>query len=331
MKTSLRNFLITFFASVLFFGIAAYFISSFVTATLTDSIEGSPAVSLEIVTQTTETQPNAEQDDIFASIKGESFNFVIIGTDYQPELFGDYNIEDTYADTFPEMRNRKYCADAIVLVRFDKEGRKILVSSIPSDMRLKIDGTFTTLGDVYRDNGLEFFLDKLTGLTGFEIEKYFVIDVADFAPLVNILGGVDFYVPEDMEYSDPSQSLEIDLKKGKQYINGERAQQLLRYNNYSDSSNSREKTTCDFIFALADKISDASYIKKASSLFTAFEDYITTNYTLDDLADNLDMMSHYKVFEKITYSYPGKNVTVGKTKYFDPDIKEAIGEYAKYR
>ncbi len=331
MKISLRNFLITFFVSILFFGVAAYFISTFVTATLTDSIDGNPAVSLDIITQPIESEVDSEQDDIFANIKGDSFNFVIIGTDYQPDLFNDYEIEDSYTDTFPEKRNRIYSADAIAVIRFDKEGRKILISSIPSNMRLKVDGSFTMLGDIYRENGLEFFLDKLTGLTGFDIDKYFVIDVADLAPLVDILDGVDFYVPENMSYTDPSQDLTIDLKKGKQHIDGEAAEQLLRFNDYKDTSNSREKTACDFILALADKISDVSYIQKAVSLFTAFDEYITTNYTLEDLADNLDVMAHYQVFEKVTNVYPGKQISVGKEQYYDPDIKDAIGEYAKYR
>ena len=331
MKVSLRNFLITFFVSILFFGVAAYFISTFVTATLTNSIDGNPAVSLEIITQPIESSVDSEQDDIFANIKGESFNFVIIGTDYQPDLFNDYEIEDTYVETFPEMRNREYSADAIAIVRFDKEGRKVLISSVPSNMRLKVDGSFTTLGDIYRENGLEFLLDKLTGLTGFEIDKYFVIDVADLAPLVDIFDGVDFYVLEDMSYSDPSQNLTIDLKKGKQHLSGKAAEQLLRFTDYKDSSNSREKTACDFILTLANKISDISYIEKAVSIFTAFDEYITTNYTLEDLADNLDVMAHYQVFEKVTHVYPGKYITVGKNEYFDPDIKDAISEYTKYR
>lgn len=332
MKTSVRNFIITFLAALLIFGIAAYFISSFVTATLTESIEGTPAVSLEIITETADTSQNdPDTPDVFDSIKGESFNFVIIGTDYQPNVLDDYDVESKYTDGFPAERNREYCADAVAVVRFDKEGKRLLISTIPTSMRLEVSGLVTTLGDIYVEYGLEFFLNKLTALTGFELDKYFVIDVKNFAPLINTIGGVTFTVPEDMSYSDPEQDLTIELKKGSQYINGEKAEQLLRYNGYTNPSNSRPKTTAEFIKAVADKLSDSSFIEKAASYFTAFQKYITTNYTAEDLAANLDMISHYEDFEKVVSVYPGKYITVDGEKRFEPDIKTAVSEYAVYR
>ncbi|MBQ7821415.1 MAG: LCP family protein, partial [Clostridia bacterium] len=272
MKTSVRNFIITFFASLLIFGVAAYFISSFVSTTLTESFENSPAISLDIITAESDTADSPNNiPDVFDSIKGESFDFVIIGTDYQPELLDDYNVEDKYTDGFPKERNREYEADAVAVVRFDKEGKRILISTIPTSMRLEVNGLVTTLGDVYRENGLEYFLDKLTALTGFELDKYFVIDVNDFAGLINTIGGVNFNVPENMSYSDPEQELEIELKKGSQYINGDKAEQLLRFNDYVSSDNSRAKTTAQFMLAVADKLADASFIEKATSYFSAFK------------------------------------------------------------
>ncbi len=332
MKTSVKNFLITFFVSLIAFGIAAYFISSFVTATLKESFEDIPAVSFDIVTQPSDSQqPDDNKPDIFDSIQGDSFHFVIIGTDYQPELLDDYDVEDSYTDGFPKRRNRRYEADAIAVVRFDKESRRILISTLPSSMRLEVNGLITTLGDIYMDNGLEYFLDKVSALTGFEIDKYFVIDIDDFSPLINTIGGVNFNVPENMSYEDPEQELVIDLKKGNQYINGDKAEQLLRFDNYTNSDNSRAKTTSEFMLAVAEKLSGASFIEKATSYFKAFSEYFTTNYTAQDLADNLDMISHYQDFEKVISVYPGKYLTVGGEQRFEPDIMAAVSEYAEYR
>lgn len=332
LKSSARNFIITFFVSLIVFGVAAYFVSSFVTSTLTESFEDKDAVSLDIITVESNTEQNGEDaSDVFDSIKGESFDFVIIGTDYQPDILNDYDIESKYTDGFPKRRNREYKADAVAVVRFDKEGKKLLISTIPTTMRLEVGGIITTLGDVYRENGLEYFLDKLTALTGFELDKYFVIDINDFPALINTIGGVNFNVPENMSYEDKEQKLKIDLKKGNQYINGDKAAQLLRFNDYVNPDNSRAKTTAEFMLTVADKLSEASFIEKATSYFTSFKKYFTTNYTADDLLENLDMISHYADFEKVITVYPGKYLTVGGAQRFEPDIKAAVSDYASYR
>ena len=56
-----------------------------------------------------------------------------------------------------------------------------------------------------------------------------VIDNQALIKLVDVVGGVDFYVPMDMKYDDPSQDLYINLKEGQQTLNGDKAEQLLRY------------------------------------------------------------------------------------------------------
>ncbi len=333
MKASLRNFLITFLVSLIIFGIAAYFVSGFVTNTITDTIDGSDTVSFEIVTQTEDSTSESDKPQIPPEeIKGESFTLALIGTDYQPKLFDDYSVEENYAgDGFPPLRDRTYAADTVVIVRGDKATQTFLFTAVPTDMRLDVDGRIMTLGEVYYEKGLEYFMHKLTALTGFELDKYFVVNIGDLADIVNTFGGVSFNVPEDMSYEDPAQELTIDLKRGNQYIDGKKAAQLLRYDNYASSDNSRSKTTADFMLALAEKLSDASYIEKATSLLKAVSKYATTNYTAEDLADNLGVIMKYDDFEKLTLAYPGKYITVGDERRFEPDIKAAISAYSVYR
>lgn len=332
MKTSLRNFLITFLSAIVIFAILAYFVSSFVTATITDSLEGTPAVSLEIITDALDTSvPEDTETHILDTIDGESFNFLFIGTDYQPDLLNDYDVESKYTDSFPKKRNREYSADALVLVRFDKEGKKLLVSSIPSNMRLEVNGHITTLGKVYFDNGLEYFINTVSAMTGLEIDKYIVIDVEDFAPIIDLIGEITFDVPENMSYEDPQQKLIIDLKKGKQKLDGKASEQLLRFDDYVNSSNSRAKTTADFFVAVADKIADSSLIKNLTTFYKSFDKYITTNFTADDLTSKLDIITHYKDFEKVITTYPGKYINNSGSSVFDPDIKSAINDYAEFR
>jgi LCP family protein required for cell wall assembly len=307
MKSAILRFIVSFLISIIAFGLIAYAISSFVVGELSASFEGGTESQTSAVTDdVTETEEvETLPPDVIEEIKGESFSLLLIGTDYQGELFDDYDVESEYTDTFPQRRNRKVCADTVAIVRFSKEAQKVLITTLPTDFIIKVNGRNTTLGEVYGEQGLDFFINKVTGLTGIELNKYCVINVEDLPEIVDILGGVSFYVPEDMKYEDPGQELTIDLSMGTMMIKGEEAEQLLRFDNYKKSGNSREKTTADFLLALADKlITDKDVIKKADELFEKVVELVTTNYEVTDLIADLELVSYYEDFEKVVMVCP---------------------------
>ena len=47
---------------------------------------------------------------------------------------------------------------------------------------------------------------------------------------------MEFYVPIDMKYDDTSQDLHINLKEGMQKLNGDQAEQVLRFRHNNDGS-----------------------------------------------------------------------------------------------
>lgn len=325
MKIAIRNFIISFLISMVAFGLAAYVISNFVSSTIIDSFERNS----EEVSNSDESENGSEPQitlppDVIDEIKGESFNVLFIGTDYQPTRLNDYNVEDNYKDSFPEKRNRTVSADTIAVVRFSKETQTVLIATLPGDMPLMVNGIDTTLADSYGEHGLDFFINKISALTGYDLDKYFVIDTESISSIVNILGKINFYVPEDMKYEDKEQGLSIDLKRGTKLLNGNEVEQLLRYNNYTNEGNSREKTTADFMLALADKLlTDNSFLSGASAVFLKLTDSLTTNYTAAELAEDLELVSYYSDFEKVIKVYPDINS--------DLDLQKAIEALAAYR
>ena len=50
-----------------------------------------------------------------------------------------------------------------------------------------------------------------------------------FRNIIDAIGGVEFDVPIRMFYNDPEQNLHIDLQKGKQLLNGKKAEMLVRF------------------------------------------------------------------------------------------------------
>ncbi|PKM51332.1 MAG: hypothetical protein CVV02_06930 [Firmicutes bacterium HGW-Firmicutes-7] len=105
-------------------------------------------------------------------------------------------------------------------------------------------------------------------ITGLEIDYMARIDVDGFSDFIDVVGGVEFYVPERMYYNDAYQDLYIDLQEGLQVLDGDKAEQLVRYRQYKMGDLQRIKVQQDFIAALFDEIMDVNDFSKVKELAT---------------------------------------------------------------
>ncbi len=334
MLSALRNFLLTFLIAALIFGGLAYLIVGFVLSTLTDvtvpSTEPDDTIRLTLPEDTdpptTDVPPPPDEEPIV----GETFNILLVGSDYQPDIFDDYHYEENYTGTgFPDKRSRKYGADMLILVRVDKTARKFIFCPIPRTTRVLVDGLNTQIGDVYAAKNMEFLCGKVAGLTGLEINYWATLDVGGIADVVNALGGVTYYVPENMEYEDEEQGLVINLKKGTTNLNGEKAAQLLRYAGYG--TNSRMNTAVDFLKAMLAKLTNISNLSKAPDFYRAATRTVKTNFTSDDFMNNLDLIFAYSKFEAVTITYPGSTKMTEGVTYFEPALTNAMSLFSQYK
>lgn len=62
-----------------------------------------------------------------------------------------------------------------------------------------------------------------------DIDRYVLIDTAVFARIIDAVGGIEYDVPFAMHYDDPVQNLHIHLEKGKQILDGKKAEGFMRY------------------------------------------------------------------------------------------------------
>ena len=74
--------------------------------------------------------------------------------------------------------------------------------------------------------GLKQFLSRALGV---RIHTVAAIDLEGVASLVDAVGGVDVEIPQDMDYSDPAQHLEIHLRCGMTHLNGKDAESFVRF------------------------------------------------------------------------------------------------------
>ena len=110
-----------------------------------------------------------------------------------------------------------------------------------------------------------------------------MVDLKAFVEIVDLVGGVEFDVPQDMFYNDPTQDLYINLQKGQQLLDGEHAMQLVRYRKYDAADLKRISVQQDFLRALAKKCVSIGSLTKIREYAEIVQTYVDTDLTLGNI------------------------------------------------
>lgn len=125
--------------------------------------------------------------------------------------------------------------DTIQLIRCNFEDNTIGMMQIPRDTEVDVPGHGRgKINSVHVFYGPEATADVVARLTGIHADKVIVVNYDTIRTVVDLLGGVEIDVPRDMKYRDRRGDLDIDLKKGKQLLNGQQVVGFLRYRHDSD-------------------------------------------------------------------------------------------------
>lgn len=130
--------------------------------------------------------------------------------------------------------------DTILLARLDETKNKIYLFSLPRDLLVRIPGSanLTKLNALYAFNrnnaGREFdaLKEKVQDISGLPIDHYIFVDLQTVRQLVDIFGGVNILVTEDIldrNFPGPNHSFTtFEIKAGWRYLDGETALKYLR-------------------------------------------------------------------------------------------------------
>ncbi len=122
-------------------------------------------------------------------------------------------------------------ADGIVVASFENSTGKLRFIHIPQDTWVNVTGSKEQMKIkyLYAMGGAPLMTRQVNALLGISIHQYIVLDMQVFSELIDALGGVDIYVEEDMNYDDAEGGIAIHLPQGYQHLDGQQAQQYLRY------------------------------------------------------------------------------------------------------
>ena len=137
--------------------------------------------------------------------------------------------EDTYTLLVVGRDKVGLNTDTIMVARLDCAEGTLDVVSIPRDTLMNVPWAVKKVNSIYGALGAEGLVDAVENLVGFEIDNYVIVSTWVFRGIIDCVGGIDYDVPMYMDYDDPMQDLHIHLAPGYQHLDGNRAEQLVRF------------------------------------------------------------------------------------------------------
>lgn len=159
--------------------------------------------------------------------------------------------------------------DTIMLLYLSGSENQARILSLPRDTyTITAAGNASKLNAAYARNGkgeegMEGLLDYVQELIGYRPDGYILVDFSLVAQIVDVMGGIYYDVPQDMEVSG------VSLKAGYQYLNGKQVLTLLRFRKgYATADLGRVQVQRDVIAACMEQwftLDHLAYVGEALS------------------------------------------------------------------
>lgn len=216
--------------------------------------------------------------------------------------------------------------DTIMVASYNPNTQKATLLSIPRDTYTGKNSARATayekINALYgRKNRPDETLEAVNEITGLDIKYYAVVKTEALIELVDAIGGVTFNVPIDMKYDDPTQDLHIDLKAGEQKLDGDKAEQLVRFRHgnwdpktrtyptypaeYGDNDLGRMRTQREFIMQVIKQTAKVENIFKIGEILDVAKNNLITNIDFDVAKDYIPYIVEFDTANILTATLPG--------------------------
>ncbi len=223
--------------------------------------------------------------------------------------------------------------DTIIVASYNPNTQKATLLSIPRDT---YTGKNTARATAYekinalygRKHRPDETLKAVNDITGLGIEYYVVVKTEALIKLVDVIGGVTFNVPIDMDYDDTSQDLHIHLKAGEQLLDGDKAEQLVRFRHsnpdkygrmtsypaeYGDNDIGRMRTQREFIMQVVKQTAKPENIFKLGEILDVAKENVLTNIDFNVAKDYIPYIVEFNTENILTETLPGDVPSLNKT------------------
>ena len=209
--------------------------------------------------------------------------------------------------------------DTIIIAKYNPKTQSAYLISIPRDTFVGKNQNTAKASDkinsLYKGDSPEKTLNAVNKITNLNLKYYVVVDTEALKKLVDAIGGIYFDVPIDMNYTDKKQNLYINLKKGYQLLDGNKAEQVVRFRHnqdgstysaeYGDNDIGRMKTQRNFLKEVLKQTLKPSNVLKLGEIIDIAQKNIKTNIPSSLLKSYIPVAVNFNTDNLETETLPG--------------------------
>ncbi|WP_322745618.1 LCP family protein [Plectonema radiosum] len=176
-------------------------------------------------------------------------------------------------------------SDTMLLVRVNPEDKTIRVLSIPKGTMISIpERGLNKVSQANASDGPVLAARVVSrSLSNAPIHRYIRISTAGMKQLVDQLGGVEVFVDKPMQYEDSAQNLSINLVSGWQTLDGEKAEQYVRFREKNSGDLERVQRQQTMLLALRERLWSPKVLPRLPQLTRLTRKYFDTNLKLEEM------------------------------------------------
>ena len=221
-------------------------------------------------------------------------------------------------------------SDTLFVVMLDKSKKNAALLSVPRDTRVKIrEHGWDKINAAFAYGGHKLTQETVQDFLGIRLNNYVVVDFQGFEGLVDAVGGVDINVENRMYYYDPYANFEIDLRPGKQHLDGKKAMQYVRYRD-EEGDIGRIRRQQKFMMALYQQIASKNIIAKVPGVSKQIMSMIKTDLSLKEMVELGNVMREMVEKDGMKMAMvPGEPKYIEGISYWIPDIPKMRQQMAE--
>ena len=220
-------------------------------------------------------------------------------------------------------KNRNERTDTIIFASIDSQLKKVVLVSIPRDTRVNIPGHgWDKINAAHVLGGIDLTKQMVSELLGKPIDYYMLVNFEDFKKVIDTLGGVTIDVEKNMYHPD-EYPYTINLKKGLQHLDGEKALMYVRFRSDALGDISRTQRQQKFLKALAEQALQPETILKLPKLVPEVIKMVETDMSTKDMMSLLAFSRELNKDSIITQTLPGYFYNYNGISYWQADLEAA--------
>ena len=222
-------------------------------------------------------------------------------------------------------KNNPSQADSLFLMSINMNTSTMDIIGIPSNSKIESrdQKSVSMLNQMYEDGGIELTKAVVEDVFHISIPYYVVVDETAFRKTSDVLGDQQFYVEKNMEHVDAETgNKDIDLRRGYQNLDSDKALAYLRYADEHNDNFSRVQRQERFLKLWVEREQDRFFLTKAWHIWRLWSHY-ESNISIWDAIKLMRSISQTEKDHIHFYILPGEKEKIDNIVYWHVNPTEA--------